>query len=125
MLELSVLISLNLLTLVVVVVDAASKSVPKAPVSIKSNVNDLNANKKNHILQDKHNWNKLVPNPKGPHNWGKIATIISTVLANGTQQKYGNENDVFIKACDIGGKIVEVTYKIIDGVAHISDAWVK
>ena len=97
----------------------------KEPVSTKTNIGNLNGNDKKHILDPKHNWNKMVPDPKDPNNWGKITTIISFVLANGTEENYKGATDVFIKTCQIGQEVIQVTYKIIDDVVHISNAWVK
>ena len=87
-------------------------------------VNRIDENRKTHILQDKHNWHELVPDPKDPNNWGKIATIISTVLANGVEKVYKN-GPAYIKSLEIEGKVVEVVYRIIDGVVRISDAWIQ
>ena len=78
--------------------------------------------KKQHILQDKHNWNKLVPNPKDPNNWGKIAGIIAKVMQDGKEEPH---KSVLKKVLKVGGKVVEVTYKIVKGKVRISDAWVK
>jgi len=44
------------------------------------------------------------------------------VLANGKEEIYGS---ALIKTCEVGGQIVQVTYKIIDGIIRISDAWIK
>ena len=93
--------------------------------SVSQATNDIDDNRKHHITQEKHNWNKLVPNPNDPNNWGKIAALISTVLANGSEEKYKGIEGVFIKTYQIGNQIVEVTYRIIDGIINISDAWVK
>lgn len=82
-------------------------------------------NKKRHILQNKHNWNELVPNPKDPNNWGKIAAVISKVMEEGTSENYKGTPDVYVKTLKIGEKIVQVTYKIVNCVKRISDAWVK
>jgi len=91
---------------------------------ISKAIDNLDKNKKGHIVQDKHNWDKLIPDPKNPDNWDKIATIISTVLANGVEKVYKN-GPAFIKTLDIEGNIVEVTYIIIDGIKVISDAWIR
>jgi len=89
-------------------------------------VNDLNnANKRNHILQDKHNWGNLVPDPRDPHSWHEIAAAITLTLTHGAEQLYKN-GPAFIKSLEISpGKIVDVTYRIIDGVVRISDAWIR
>jgi hypothetical protein len=80
------------------------------------------SNKIDHITQDKHDWQKLVP-PGDPDKWNKIAAIISTVLASGKEEPY---KTVLKKTLEIRPQIiVEVTYRIIDGIIMISDAWVK
>jgi len=75
-----------------------------------------------HILEEKHFWNRFNLDPKDPKDREKIIAIIQTVLASGTEEKYGI---ALKKSLEICGEIVEVTYKIIDGVLRISDAWVK
>jgi hypothetical protein len=90
---------------------------------IENAIDSLSENDRHHILKDKHNWNKFVPDPQDPNNWHKIATIISTVLANGAEQLYKN-GPAYIRSLDIDGRIVEVTYRIIDGIIRISNAWV-
>ena len=92
------------------------------PEEASGAVGNLDANKKNHILQDKHNWNKLVPNPKDPNKWKEVAGIISAVMANGTEEKYKSAENVFIKTYEVGGEVVQVVYKMIEGVVHISDS---
>ena len=89
---------------------------------IENAIESINDNDKNHILQDKHNWDKLVPDPKDPNSWHKIATIIYTVLKYGQNEPY---KGVRSKAFEIGGEIIQVTYKYVDGILRISDAWVK
>jgi RHS repeat-associated protein len=88
-------------------------------------VDNINENSQHHILQDKHNWSKLVPDPEDPNNWGKVAAIISTVLSNGTEEKYKTVEGVFIKTYEIAGEIVQVAYRVVDGVVKIADAWVR
>jgi len=78
---------------------------------------------KTHILYDDHNWNKLVPDPKDPNNWDKIVAIIMTVLNNGTVESYRGDG-ALISTYTIGETIVQVTFKIVDGIIRISDAWV-
>lgn len=80
-------------------------------------------NKRNHILQDKHNWNKLTPDPKDPKSWPLIVETIRKVLENGDAVKY--KDATFIKSLDIGGHIVQVVFTIVDGVMRIVNAWIK
>ena len=69
--------------------------------------------------RDEHNWNKLVPNPKDPKNWGAIAAIIDQVISKGKEEPY---KSVTKKVLEVGGKTVEVVYKVINGEIKISDA---
>ena len=76
-----------------------------------------------HIQDEKHLWKRrLNLDPKDPKDWEKIIAIIQTVLASGTDEKYGV---VLKRSLEVGKEIVSVTYTIIDGVIRISDAWVK
>lgn len=65
-----------------------------------------------------------MPNPKDPNNWGKIAAIIITVLYNGTERAYKG-GPAFIRTLNIKEEIVEVAYRIMEGIIKISDSWVK
>ena len=80
-------------------------------------------NKKHHILQDKHKWTELVPDPK--NNWGKVVEIITTVMTAGVSRPDNRTSDVFIKAANVCNRIVEVQYRLINGIETISNAWVK
>lgn len=91
---------------------------------ISQAIKGINENKRNHILLDKHKWNSLVPNPKDPNNWGKITAIISLVLSEGVESFYKN-GPAYMKTLEIRGEIVDVVYRVIDGVINISDAWVR
>lgn len=51
--------------------------------------------------------------------------IITSVLLNGTEEKYKEAEGAFIKTYQVGEEIVQVTYRIVDGVLKISDSWVK
>ncbi|WP_446718751.1 polymorphic toxin type 35 domain-containing protein [Fretibacterium sp. OH1220_COT-178] len=82
-----------------------------------------------HISQDKHNWKqKLGFDPKDPKDWDKITATIATVLAVGTEKSYGS---VWIKTVKVFiwtsqgfvREFIEVTYKVVDGILRISDAW--
>lgn len=75
-------------------------------------------NKIAHILQDHHDWHKLVPNK----SWDGVSEIIEKVMKEGTEDVYKTVNK---KVLEIGGETVEVTYKKIGDKIFISDAWVK
>ena len=63
-----------------------------------------------------------MPDPKNPNNWGKVAVIINEVMQRGNEETHKH---VQKKVLEIGGQIVEVTYKLVNGEIRISDAWVK
>jgi len=73
-----------------------------------------------HILHSKHNWNRLVPDPK--NNFDKVVAIITYVLTYGKEEPYKSVSQRTMEIC---GEIVTVTYKIVDGIIKISDAWVN
>ncbi len=80
--------------------------------------------KKDHILQGKHNWPNLVPDPN--NNWDRVVEIIAAVMASGAHRVAdGKTSDVYVASATVGNRVVEVTYRIINGVKTISDAWVK
>ena len=90
--------------------------------AIANAVGGIDDKHKTHILDDKHDWNKLVPDPKDPKNWWKISAIIETVLLIGEKEPY---KTVFSNVLEMGnGIVVRVTYQIVGGVINISDAWV-
>lgn len=80
-------------------------------------------NKKHHILQDKHKWPELVPDPK--NNWDEVVKIITTVMTAGASRPDSKTSDVFIKAASYCNRIVQVQYRLINGIETISNAWVK
>lgn len=88
-------------------------------------VKAIDTNKRNHILQAKHKWSKLVQNPKNPNNWNKIAAAIALALSKGTKAPYNGSSKVYINTVKIGNLVVQVTYKVVNGVKRISDAWIK
>ena len=82
-------------------------------------VDKLNPNKVHHIMQGKHDWEKVV----NPPTWENIKPLVAKVMENGTEEISGK---AFKKSLSIDGKIIEVTYqKLSDGKIAISDAWVK
>lgn len=82
-----------------------------------------NEDTQKHVLQSKHKWPELVPDPK--KNWDEVVKIITTVMATGASRPEGKTADVFIKSANISNRIVEVKYFVDKGVEIISNAWVK
>lgn len=75
-------------------------------------------NKIGHILQDHHDWHKLVLDK----SWEGVSEIIEKVMKEGAEETYKTVNK---KVLNIGDEIVEVTYKKVGDKIFISDAWVK
>ncbi len=92
--------------------------------SINSAIDNCDSNKQYHILQSKHNWNKLFPGPNGP-NWSNIVPVLLKVLQNGNEtHETGNQ---YIRTLIYQGQTVVVRFiKDAQGVVkYISTAWVK
>lgn len=89
--------------------------------------NELNnENNKRHILQEKHNWKKLDPDPN--NNWDKIIQIIRRVLKEGVHSFHSKANDgkdVYNAKATINNHTVGVRYKLDNNVKIISTAWVQ
>ncbi len=89
--------------------------------SILKQLDELSQNKINHILDGSkganHHWEKIVPN----RSWEDIKNVIANVMQNGTETPYKN---VSTRILNIDGFDVQVVYKVVDGIARISDAWV-
>ncbi|MBN2478665.1 MAG: hypothetical protein JXA94_00390 [Parachlamydiales bacterium] len=98
--------------------DEDKKNDDREQKTIKTNINELEGNKINHIKQPKHCWNKLVKD----ENWRKIKNIIEEVMNTGTERPRGVAK---VKTKIINDEVVEVTYQFIDGINKISNAWVK
>jgi hypothetical protein len=77
---------------------------------------------KSTILEDKNDWHKLVPDPQNPDNWYKVEGMISLVLLIGEEKPYGS---AFRKALEVGGHVIEVTYKVQDRIQMVSNAWIS
>jgi hypothetical protein len=89
-------------------------------VDLVEEVKKIEPNKIHHILQKKHNWNKVV---KNPNDWQEVAMIVNKVMKEGINGTY---KGVFRKVLEICGQTVEVIYVKPDGVdIVISNAWVK
>lgn len=84
-----------------------------------------NSNKVHHLIEgsraNDHKWRLLVNN----ENWKDISKIVTKVLIYGKKLPYGRTPNTYKKVLEVGGHIVEVTYRVIDGAIKISDGWVK
>lgn len=87
--------------------------------SAEDAVKDCNSNKKNHIMQSKHNWNKFNKDPK----WNDVAPILIKVLKEGVET--WEKRDQYIRTLVYKGETVVVRFiKDADGlVKYISTAW--
>ena len=84
----------------------------------KKAIKNVEVNRRNHILQSKHLWNK-VSNGK----WGGVSNVIQKVLTSGNVAAYGGGAQIV--TATVKGQTVQVVIKVIDGVMRIVDAWVK
>lgn len=59
-------------------------------------------------------------------NWEMILYLLRQALKNGSTDQYKSSPDVLINSNkDSFGNVIQVTYKIIDSIIHISDGWVN
>jgi Zn-dependent oligopeptidase len=97
----------------------AKRAAKKAATTIVKEVAELSENKINHILQEHHDWAKVVSNP---NSWDEVSKVMSKVMTDGVEGTYKSVN---MKALKIGDETVVVTYKKFpDGTVKISDGWV-
>lgn len=89
--------------------------------SAETAVKGCDANKKDHILQTKHNWNKFNKEP----NWNNVAPILVKVLKEGTEK--WERSSIYLRTLVYKGETVVVRFvKDADGlVKYISTAWVE
>ncbi len=90
----------------------------QAIATAKKAIRNVELNRRNHILQSKHLWNK-VSNGK----WSGVSNVIQKVLTSGTVATYGGGSQIV--TATVKGQTVQVVIKVIDGVMRIVDAWVK
>lgn len=89
--------------------------------SAEDAVNSCDSNKRNHIMQPKHNWNKFNKDPK----WNDVAPILIKTLQEGVEtQERGKQ---CIRTLIYKGETVVVRFmKDTEGlVQYISTAWCK
>lgn len=84
---------------------------------VLSSVSKLDKNKRDHIMQAKHDWHKVTNN-----NWTDISKVISHVMRNGKESAY---KSVRKKTLNMNGETVTVTFTRVKGEIKISDAWVN
>jgi RHS repeat-associated protein len=97
-------------------VEVGKKLIEMIEKAIKEMKKDMN--KKNHILQKKHAWNKVV---KNPNDWNAVSNVIKKVLSEGKEERY---KGVYAKKLKVNGYTVMVTYNKVNGKIKVSDAWV-
>lgn len=86
--------------------------------------NDLRRkDKKDHILQGKHNWHKLDPDPQ--NNWDNIIKIILLTLQTGNHTQDNPASPIFTAIATINNQVVGVRYAIVAGLKRVSTAWVQ
>lgn len=85
---------------------------------VLSCVSKLDKNKINHIMQSKHNWNKVTKNGK----WDEVSQVISHVMRYGTESSY---KSVKKKTLKMNNHTVVVTFKRVNGEIKISNEWVE
>lgn len=85
-------------------------------------VNGTSRQDRDHIMNPKHNWNKLFP--RGP-KWSGVKLVLIKVLQEGKETKYGG--DSYMRTLVYDGQTVVVRFvKDVNGfVKSISTAWVK
>lgn len=89
--------------------------------SAEDAINNCDNNKRNHIMQSKHNWNKFSKDPK----WSDVSPILIKVLQEGNEK--WEKNNQYIRTLVYKGETVVVRFiKDEDGlVKYISTAWCK
>ncbi|MFJ7838855.1 SAR2788 family putative toxin [Lysinibacillus sphaericus] len=78
----------------------------------------LGSNKRKHILDPKHDWDKVTKN-----NWDDVAKVMSHVMRYGKEEPY--KKDGSQKILNMNGHTVTVTFVRKNGKIHISNGWVN
>ncbi|POZ56712.1 hypothetical protein LYSIN_01495 [Lysinibacillus sphaericus] len=78
----------------------------------------LGSNKRKHILDPKHDWDKVTKN-----NWDDVAKVMSHVMRYGKEEPY--KKDGRQKILNMNGHTVTVTFVRKNGKIHISNGWVN
>ena len=96
------------------------KNIGKASKDLLPEVKAITDSKQKHILQDKHDWGKVVKDPK---EWNQISEVIDKTLQAGDIGTYKTVQKSTLK---INNEVVTVTWKTDErGLRKISDAWVN
>ena len=85
---------------------------------IKQMLSDVEPNRINHIMLEKHAWNLV-----GAKDWPSIASIIGITLANGEAVVGNAENIIYTYVYN--GQVIEVTTRIVNNALRIVDALVR
>ncbi len=94
-------------------------------------VSNLSTERISHIINGSKGKDHLWRNVTDNVNWNNIKTFISDTIDNGNviSEKIYTKNNVTTKVYtaikNYNGNIVEVKYNMINGVAEVSDAWVR
>ena len=89
-------------------------------ILIKS-LDTVNEHKKKHILDEKHDWEKVVENPK---DWEDVSKVIKEVIKKGANEQYQKKG--LKKVLEINGHKVVVTYSNKPGeMPKVGNAWVE
>lgn len=87
--------------------------------SAEDAINNCNENKRNHIMNPKHNWTKLKKSP----NWNNISPILIKVLQDG-DEKWEKGNQYLRILVYNGEKVVVRFIKDAEGlVQYVGTAW--
>ena len=84
-------------------------------------ISNISLQTQQHIMQTKHNWDRVVSNP---NDWSQINRIVSDVISKGTHVQQATEG-VFHATLKVGNEMVTVTYRIINDAVNVSNAWVN
>ncbi|WP_404450515.1 SAR2788 family putative toxin [Sutcliffiella horikoshii] len=85
--------------------------------TVLSSVKNIDANKRAHILANKHDWNKVTNN-----NWTDVSKVMSHVMRYGKESVYGSARK---KTLSMNGQTVTVTFTRVNGQVRISNGWVN
>ena len=85
---------------------------------ISNAIKNVDANKRTHILQDKHEWSRI-----GDNTWDTASEAIKHTLKNGSASAYKAGNEIV--TATYKGQTVQVVVRKADNVLRIVDAWIK
>ncbi|ADC52387.1 MafB-related protein (plasmid) [Alkalihalophilus pseudofirmus OF4] len=85
--------------------------------TVLSSVKNIDANKRAHILANKHDWHKVTKN-----NWTDVSKVMSHVMRYGKESAYGSARK---KTLSMSGQTVTVTFTRVNGQVRISNGWVN